>query len=90
MSLAENQYLSFDPNPRTPAVPPPPNRCDCPFHISGDSRHKTWEGAAYECEGATSQWTKMFPAPEHCPTRIVLPQVGEGDALILCDITATA
>ena len=37
-----------------------------------------------------AEWTKMFPNPEHRPARMVLPQVGDGDALILCDITAIA
>ena len=53
MSQHGSQYLPFDPNPRTPKEPPPPNSCDCQFHISGDDRYKTREGATYKSEGAT-------------------------------------
>ena len=55
MSEHGGQYLPFDPNPRKPKEPPPPNTCDCQFHISGDSRYKTREGATYKSEGATYQ-----------------------------------
>jgi len=53
MSEPGKEYLSFDPNPRKPKEAPPPNTCDCQFHISGDERYKTREGAAYKSEGAT-------------------------------------
>ena len=35
-----------------------------------------------------AEWVKMFPDPQHRPARMVMPHVGEGDALILCDVTA--
>lgn len=53
MSDPGSQYLVFDPNPRVPSEPPPAGTCDCQFHISGDDRYKTREGAAYKSEGAT-------------------------------------
>lgn len=52
MSTAKAQYLPFDPNPRTPSQTPPPNSCDCQFHIAG-SGYKKREGATYSSEGAT-------------------------------------
>lgn len=36
------------------------------------------------------EWVKMFPDPKHRPARMVMPQIGDADALILCDITAVA
>ncbi len=35
-----------------------------------------------------AEWVRMFPDPQHRPARMVMPHVAEGDALILCDITA--
>jgi enamine deaminase RidA (YjgF/YER057c/UK114 family) len=35
-----------------------------------------------------AEWVKMFPDPQHRPARMVMPHLGGGDALVLCDITA--
>ena len=35
-----------------------------------------------------AEWVKMFPEPEHRPARMVMPNAGDSDALILCDVTA--
>ena len=34
------------------------------------------------------EWVKMFPDPAHRPARMVMPNAAEGDALIMCDVTA--
>lgn len=36
------------------------------------------------------EWVKMFPDPKQRPARMVMPQLGDADALILCDVTAVA
>lgn len=36
------------------------------------------------------EWLKMFPDPQRRPARMVMPQIGDPDALILCDVTAVA
>ncbi len=54
MSQPGSQYLSFDPNTRTPKEAPPRNSCDSQFHISGDG-YKTRPGATYHSPGATYQ-----------------------------------
>lgn len=37
-----------------------------------------------------AEWTRMFPDPAHRPARMVMPLIGDADALILCDVTAVA
>ena len=54
MGTEKARYLPFDPHPRTPCEAPPPNSCDCQFHISGHG-YKKREGATYSSEGATFQ-----------------------------------
>ena len=36
------------------------------------------------------EWVKMFPDPQHRPARMVMPNPAEGDALIMCDVTAVS
>ena len=40
---------------RVPTELPPAGTCDCQFHICGDDRYKTREGATCKSEGATYQ-----------------------------------
>ncbi len=54
MTTPGSQYLSFDPNPRTPKEAPPRGSCDSQFHISGEG-YKTRPGATYHSSGATYQ-----------------------------------
>lgn len=47
-------YLPFDPDPRPPAVMPPPRSCDSQFHVFGPpERYPVRPGAAYEMPSAT-------------------------------------
>lgn len=47
-------YLPFDPDPRPPAVMPPPGSCDAQFHVFGPpERFPVRPGAAYEMPTAT-------------------------------------
>ncbi len=47
-------YLPFDPDPRPPAVMPPPRSCDAQFHVFGPAqRYPVRPGAAYEMPTAT-------------------------------------
>lgn len=34
------------------------------------------------------EWVKMFPDPQRRPARMVMPHVGDADALVVCDVTA--
>ena len=47
-------YLPFDPSPRPPAIPLPPNACDSQFHVLGPvDRYPVRPGAVYEMPTAT-------------------------------------
>lgn len=47
-------YFPFDPNPRRPRTPPPPNSCDSQFHVFGPAeKYPVRPGAAYEMPSAT-------------------------------------
>ena len=47
-------YFPFDPDPRPPAVMPPPGSCDAQFHVFGPpQRYPVRPGAAYEMPTAT-------------------------------------
>ena len=47
-------YLAFDPNPRRPAVLPPPKTCDSQFHVLGPlDKYPERPGAAYRMPTAT-------------------------------------
>lgn len=47
-------YLPFNPDPRPPAVMPPPRSCDSQFHVFGPpERYPVRPGAAYEMPSAT-------------------------------------
>jgi 2-pyrone-4,6-dicarboxylate lactonase len=47
-------YFPFDPNPRTPSRPPPPDAIDSQFHVLGPAdKYPVRPGAAYEMPSAT-------------------------------------
>ena len=47
-------YFAFDPNPRRPHTPPPPESCDSQFHVFGPAeKYPVRPGAAYEMPSAT-------------------------------------
>ena len=47
-------YFSFDPQPRPPAVMPPPLACDAQFHVFGPpQQYPVRPGAAYQMPSAT-------------------------------------
>ena len=49
-----SDYFSFDPNPRKPHTPPPPNSCDSQFHVLGPAeKYPPRPGAAYVMPSAT-------------------------------------
>jgi 2-pyrone-4,6-dicarboxylate lactonase len=48
------KYFPFDPNPRRPGRPPPPQSCDSQFHVLGPTdQYPPRPGAAYEMPSAT-------------------------------------
>jgi 2-iminobutanoate/2-iminopropanoate deaminase len=55
--------------------------------VSDIIKMTVWLKDPSDRKAVNAEWTKMFPDPEHRPARMVMPQL-EGDALILCDITA--
>jgi 2-iminobutanoate/2-iminopropanoate deaminase len=61
-------------------------------HMTTDNIIKmtVWLKDQSDRKALNAEWTKMFPDADHRPARMVLPHLGEGDALILCDFTAVA